>query len=78
MQSSDFEDIIFLLENRSSIWEELSNSSKDVKDYLQLEFGNLLRNPRFEEWVDAHAGFGSPPATYYIIDGLEKFVAERN
>jgi len=20
-----------------------------------------------EEWIDAHAGFGSPPATYYII-----------
>lgn len=77
LQSSDFEDIIFLLENRSSIWDELNRSPKEIRSYLQLEFVQLLENPRFEEWVDAHAGFGSPPATYYIIDGLEKFVSKR-
>ncbi|MBV4356287.1 hypothetical protein [Pinibacter aurantiacus] len=78
LQSSDFEDIIFVLENRSSVWEELNNTPSDVKKYLQSEFKNLLQNPRFEEWVDAHAGFGSPPATYYIIDGLEKFTSEKS
>jgi hypothetical protein len=77
LQSSDFEDIVFILENRYSIWAELDQAPNDIKNYLQLEFEKLLQNPRFEEWVDAHAGFGSPPGTYYIIDGLEKFVANK-
>ncbi|MEP7253453.1 MAG: hypothetical protein ABI683_13775 [Ginsengibacter sp.] len=72
--SSDFEDIVFLFENRFSIWDELQQCDDVVKDYLKTEFKNLLTNSFFEEWVDAHAGFGSPPATYHIIEKLEEFV----
>ena len=71
--SSDFEDIVFVLENRFSIWEELNDAPDTVRNYLTLEFKELQKNPFFEEWIDAHAGFGSPPATYYILDQLEKF-----
>jgi Nucleotidyl transferase AbiEii toxin, Type IV TA system len=72
--SSDFEDIVFVLENRFSIWDEIKQCQQDLKEYLKNEFRKLLANPLFEEWVDAHAGFGSPPATYYIIQQLEEFV----
>lgn len=75
LYSSDFEDIVFVLENRSSVWEELYKAPTDLKEYLQDEFRQLLKNPLFEEWIDAHAGFGSPPATYYIINKLEQFSA---
>lgn len=75
LYSSDFEDIIFILENRFSIWEEFTNAPDHLKIYLQEQFGELLRNPLFDEWVDAHAGFGTPPATYYIIDQLKNFVS---
>lgn len=75
LYSSDFEDIVFILENRSSVWEELYNAPTDLKKYLENEFRKLLQNPLFEEWIDAHAGFGSPPATYYIIHNLEQFSA---
>lgn len=70
--STDFEDIIFVLENRSAIWDELETAPKTVRNYLKNEFQQLLLNPLFEEWVDAHAGYGSPPATYYIIDRLKE------
>jgi hypothetical protein len=76
IQSADFEDIIFVLANRLSVWQELSDASEDVKEYLQSEFKKLLNNPRIEEWVDSHAGFGSPPLTNYILDHLKKFTEE--
>lgn len=72
--SSDFEDIVFVFENRFTIWEEFALAPKSVKDYLKNEFSILLHNHLFEEWVDAHAGTGSPPATYYILENIENFV----
>lgn len=72
--SHDFEDIVYILENRSTIWDEMTNASGDVTLYLKEEFGTLLEHPYFEEWVDSHAGYGSPPATSLIIQNLERFV----
>ena len=71
--SQDFEDIIYVLENRESIWEEMNNSSEAVKNYLRYEFQNLLNNPNHFEWIDGHVERGSPPASYSIIKALEKF-----
>lgn len=56
--SSDFEDIIFVLDNRPSIWKELQDTSGDLKKYLKAEFGKLLKNRFLEEWVDAHTPSG--------------------
>lgn len=72
--SSDFEDIVFVLENRFSIWDDLQQCDEALKEYLKNEFKNFLANALFEEWIDAHAGYGSPPATYYILEKLEEFV----
>lgn len=71
--SSDFEDIVFVLENRFSVWDELQNTSAEIRAYLKNEFRRLLQNPLFEEWIGAHTSFGSPQATYYIINKLEEF-----
>lgn len=72
--SQDFEDIIYVLENRESIWEEMNSSKQTVKDYLRTEFRILLNNPNLFEWIDASVERGSPPATYLIMDELKKFV----
>lgn len=73
--SQDFEDIVYVLENRESIWEEMNNSDRSVKEYLRSEFLVLLKNPNLFEWIDSHVERGSPPATYLIIDKIKKFVA---
>lgn len=73
--SQDFEDIIYVLENRDAIWEEMNAADEDVKDYLRSEFLNLLNNPNLFDWIDGHVERGSPPATDLIIDELEKFTA---
>lgn len=70
--SHDFEDIIFILENRASVWEEMKNADNPVKDYLRNEFEILLKNPNLFEWIDSHVERASPPATYQIMDELKK------
>lgn len=52
--SHDFEDIVFLLENRSTIWDELTNADVNVKEYLKIEFNKLLQNRYFPEWIRCH------------------------
>lgn len=74
--SKDFEDIVFLLENRSQIWHEMESAEGDVKAYLKNELRAILNNPFVEEWVDSHAGFGVIPATAFIINSMQKFVEE--
>lgn len=71
--SQDFEDIIYVLENRESIWDEMDNSDKSVKEYLRSEFQILLNNANLFEWIDSHVERGSPPATYLIMDKLKNF-----
>ena len=73
--STDFEDIVYVLENTNSVWDQLNNAPADVKAYLKDTFRTLLANPYFFEWIDAHVSYGSPPATYYIIEELEDFSA---
>ncbi len=75
--SQDFEDIIYVLENRTTIWEEINNSGEAIKNYLQTEFRNLLNNPNLSEWIDCHVERGSPPATYLIMEELKKFTSSQ-
>jgi predicted nucleotidyltransferase len=72
--STDFEDIIFVLDNRSTIWEEMKNAEDEVRKFLLEEF-NILHNHKYiEEWIAAHAGYGSPPSTYIILNEISKFI----
>jgi hypothetical protein len=72
-QSQDFEDIVYVLENRNSIWSELATCSEPLKSYLKVEFGKLLSQQGIEEWIDCHIDFTSPPSTYMIINELKNF-----
>ena len=76
--SKDFEDIVFVIQNRLSIWSELADSNDEVFEYLKNTLSNLMSNPNFEEWVDCHAGFGNISATYYIMEELNKFIQLSN
>jgi len=71
--SSDFEDIVYVMEYSRTIWDRLKHAPQGVKKYLQNKFIELQANPYFFEWIDAHVSYGSPPATYYIIQQLEAF-----
>lgn len=72
--SRDLEDIVFVLENRKSIWEEMNNAENEVKKYLVAEFTNLYNNPYCEELIDAHVTIKSPSSAYFIMEDMENFI----
>lgn len=74
--STDFEDIVYLLNNRKTIWKELSNTSGSLKDYLQNEFLQLLDNPYLDEWLSVHLDYSEQDRTRYIIGGLMAFTGK--
>lgn len=73
--SHDFEDIVYVIENRASIWEELATADDEVKNYLREEFTKLRTNPYISEWIDCHVVYTSPPPTYYILEEIDRFIA---
>jgi len=75
--SQDFEDIVYVLENRQTIWEELNGARGDIRNYLIKEFRQLRNNVNLFEWIDCHVEYGSPPASYFIIEEIEKFIANQ-
>ncbi len=73
--SHDFEDIVYVIENRASIWEELAAADEEVKNYLREEFTKLRAIPYISEWIDCHVIYSSPPPTYYILEEMDRFIA---
>lgn len=74
--SHDFEDIVYVFENRQTIWNEIRNTSGDLKKYFLTEFKKLKENTSLFEWIDCHVDFGSPPASYFIMQEIEKFIQD--
>ncbi len=52
--SSDFEDIIYLFDNRNELLNELLNAKDSIKEYLQAEFSQLLQLPIIQEAIEAN------------------------
>jgi predicted nucleotidyltransferase len=72
--SSDFEDIIYVLNNRGTIWEEMYTCSSALKKYLKETFKNISANHYLYEWVSAHLDYAEQRRTNYILGGIEDFV----
>lgn len=75
--STDFEDIVFMLNNRLSIWEEMESTTNGLREYLVAEFSNLLANSYLDEWVSAHLDYAEQNRVRYITESLNEFV-EKN
>jgi len=73
--SSDFEDIIFVLNNRKVIWDEMQTCSQLLKQYLKSEFENLSKSNYLYEWVSAHLDYSEQKRTDYIIGGIEDLIS---
>ncbi|OQP51063.1 hypothetical protein A4H97_04415 [Niastella yeongjuensis] len=73
--STDFEDIVYVLENRRTIWDEMKAADENVRSYLITKFKTLHANPYIEEWLDAHASFYSNPSPSFILEDLKNFIS---
>lgn len=72
--STDFEDIVFVLENRRSVWQEMKAADEDVRAFLTEQFRTLRANPDIREWIDGHSDFHSPPGSYFILPDMDQFL----
>ncbi|SFD09955.1 hypothetical protein SAMN05518672_101468 [Chitinophaga sp. CF118] len=71
--SSDFEDIVYLLNNRTTIWRELQETGKEVREYLHTAFTELLHNAYLEEWIGANMAFPEKGKVAGIINQMKEF-----
>ena len=75
--STDFEDIIFFLNNRTTIWKELENAELKVKNYISDNFKLLLENKYIDEWIVSHLDLADRDRSSYIIDEMRKFILKK-
>ena len=52
--SHDFEDVIYVIDNRTSIVEEISNTQKEIKQFLITELKKLTDSISYDEILSAH------------------------
>ena len=76
--SSDFEDIVFVLNNRNAIWDEMQCSPPLLKQYLKEEFKNLIETNYIYEWVSAHLAHQEQKRVSLIVAGVEAFITNEN
>lgn len=74
--STDFEDIVFLLNKRSTIWDELQTAPFHVKEHLIKIWRLLLKEPHLEEWISCHLDFEEQRRVNYIMAGLHSFTEQ--
>lgn len=72
--SSDFEDLVYILNNRNAIWDELQTADTVVKAYLKEQFRLLLENEYFDEWISVHLERSEQRRLRMIIGRLTEFV----
>jgi len=52
--SYDFEDIVFVIDNRTTLVDDILESAEDVRAFLIAELKAILQEPSFQEAVKAH------------------------
>ncbi len=73
--SQDFEDIVFVLDNRKSLWEEMKNTELELNRYLKKEWNALNDNKYLEEWLSAHLEYQTSGArTRFILAAIADFI----
>jgi len=69
-QSSDFEDIIYILDNYTGILENIRNANEDVKNYIIKECQNLLKTDALLEGIECTLPYRSDSDRVEIIENL--------
>jgi hypothetical protein len=73
--SRHFEDIVYVLDNRVNLVEEILDSPNDVKNNLIQEFGKLLKQ-EYEEAILAHLSYESQAERFNLLkDKLRKIIS---
>jgi predicted nucleotidyltransferase len=72
--SSDFEDIVYVLNNRNVIWDEIQKSPAHLKSYLSNEFNKISQADVLYEWVSASLDYTEQKRVGFIVAGIESLI----
>ncbi len=72
--SSDFEDVVHILNNRQSVWEEISNADEPVRQFLKAAFLKLLDQKYIDEWISVHLEYNEQRRVGFILGSMSEFV----
>lgn len=73
--NSDFEDIVYIIENRDTIIEEIRDASDTVRTYLKNKFSNLLNDDRIEEYIEAVINDRSDENNKYVKEVMQQIAS---
>lgn len=71
--SSDFEDIVYVLNNRTKIWKEMTASNEQLQSYLKNEFKKLSANPYIDEWISSNLEHQEQSRVRYILGNIQEY-----
>jgi predicted nucleotidyltransferase len=74
--SHDFEDIIYILDNRTDLVGEIQKSPNDVKEYLKTEFKNILANDNMKEAMMANLYYETQEERFNLIINKLNIIVE--
>jgi hypothetical protein len=73
--SHDFEDIIYVLDNRTDLVEQILKANEDVRTFLKNEFEGILNDSVKQEAISANLFYESRDQRYtIIIDKLKQII----
>lgn len=73
--SHDFEDIIYVMDNRTDIVEHLTTAPKDVKPYLIAQLRNILSNREMQEAIYGNLYYETREVRFQrLIDGIRLII----
>lgn len=70
--SSDFEDIVHVLNTRQSVWDEIREADQSVRQYLEDEFAKLLEQKYIDEWISAHLEKSEQSRVSFIMGNMSE------
>lgn len=70
--SHDFEDIVFVLNNRNEIIEEIENTDNEVKNFIKSDFNKLISYSYIDEAIECVLPYGSGNKTIHKIKNIMK------
>jgi predicted nucleotidyltransferase len=71
--STDFEDIVHVLNNRTQVWEEMNDAEETVKQYLTAEFRKLADQKYIDEWISVHLEYNEQRRVGFIVGNIIEF-----
>jgi len=75
-QSHDFEDIVYIFDNCSTLIDVISNSNLSVKEYLKEACQNFLQNNNLKEGIESALPFGSDSDSTESIEDIILNIAD--